>query len=114
MENNCSRRSPYPGLRPFTEAESDLFFGREKHTAQLRSKLERNRFVAVVGSSGSGKSSLVRAGLIAQLKGLGDPDYAQTQTEGEQLRWRRASRVERWSVDISLFIDGEAFHHRLA
>jgi WD40 repeat protein len=77
-------------LRPFTEAESDLFFGREKHTAQLRSKLERNRFVAVVGSSGSGKSSLVRAGLIAQLKGLGDPDYAQTQTEGEQLRWRVA------------------------
>jgi ABC-type phosphate/phosphonate transport system ATPase subunit len=81
VENNCIQRSPYPGLRPFTEAESDLFFGREKHTAQLRSKLERNRFVAVVGSSGSGKSSLVRAGLIAQLKGLGDPDDAQTPTQ---------------------------------
>ncbi len=90
MENNCSQRSPYPGLRPFTEAESDLFFGREKHTAQLRSKLERNRFVAVVGSSGSGKSSLVRAGLIAQLKGLGDPDDAPTPTKDEQLRWRVA------------------------
>ena len=90
MENNCIQRSPYPGLRPFTEAESDLFFGREKHTAQLRSKLERNRFVAVVGSSGSGKSSLVRAGLIAQLKGLGDPDDAQTPTQDQQLRWRVA------------------------
>jgi WD40 repeat protein/energy-coupling factor transporter ATP-binding protein EcfA2 len=90
VENNCSQRSPYPGLRPFTEAESDLFFGREKHTAQLRSKLERNRFVAVVGSSGSGKSSLVRAGLIAQLKGLGDPDDTQTPTQDEQLRWRVA------------------------
>jgi len=90
VENNCSQRSPYPGLRPFTEAESDLFFGREKHTAQLRSKLERNRFVAVVGSSGSGKSSLVRAGLIAQLKGLGDPDDAPTPTKDEQLRWRVA------------------------
>ena len=90
MENNWRHRSPYPGLRPFTEAESDLFFGREKHTAQLRSKLERNRFVAVVGSSGSGKSSLVRAGLIAQLKGLGDPDCAQTPAEDEQLHWRVA------------------------
>jgi energy-coupling factor transporter ATP-binding protein EcfA2 len=90
VENNCIQRSPYPGLRPFTEAESDLFFGREKHTAQLRSKLERNRFVAVVGSSGSGKSSLVRAGLIAQLKGLGDPDDAQTPTQDQQLRWRVA------------------------
>jgi WD40 repeat protein/energy-coupling factor transporter ATP-binding protein EcfA2 len=90
VENNRRHHSPYPGLRPFTEAESDLFFGREKHTAQLRSKLERNRFVAVVGSSGSGKSSLVRAGLIGQLRGLGDPDYAQSSTEDEQLRWRVA------------------------
>jgi len=90
VENNWRHRSPYPGLRPFTEAESELFFGREKHTAQLRSKLERNRFVAVVGSSGSGKSSLVRAGLIAQLKGLGDPDCAQTPAEDEQLHWRVA------------------------
>ena len=90
MKTNYSQRSPYPGLRPFTEAESDLFFGREKHTAQLRSKLEQNRFVAVVGSSGSGKSSLVRAGLIAQLKGLVDPEDAQTPTQNEQLRWRVA------------------------
>jgi WD40 repeat protein len=90
VEINCSQRLPYPGLRPFTEAESDLFFGREKHIAQLRTKLENNRFVAVVGTSGSGKSSLVRAGLIAELKGLRDRDSGEVSRQDSQLRWRVA------------------------
>jgi WD40 repeat protein len=90
VENNWSHRSPYPGLRPFTEAESDLFFGRELHTAQLRSKLESNRFVVVVGTSGSGKSSLVRAGLIAQLKDLDHQDGAELSTQDARPRWRVA------------------------
>jgi tetratricopeptide (TPR) repeat protein len=59
--------NPYPGLRPFQFAESRLFFGREKQSEELLRKLRRNRFLTVVGSSGSGKSSLVRAGLLPLL-----------------------------------------------
>jgi energy-coupling factor transporter ATP-binding protein EcfA2 len=64
--------SPYPGLRPFRENEAHLFFGRERHTKQLREQLAKNRFLAIVGTSGSGKSSLVRAGLLASLRSAGD------------------------------------------
>ncbi|HXI27003.1 MAG TPA: ATP-binding protein, partial [Vicinamibacterales bacterium] len=60
--------NPYPGLRPFETAESHLFFGRDQQVAELVARLERNRFLAVVGLSGSGKSSLVRAGLIPALE----------------------------------------------
>ena len=61
--------SPFPGLRPFDFHESHLFFGRDGQSEQLVSKLSRTRFLAVVGPSGSGKSSLVRAGLIPVLHG---------------------------------------------
>lgn len=55
---------PYPGLRPFEAEDAPLFFGREAQVNALLRQLEDHRFVAVVGSSGSGKSSLVRAGLL--------------------------------------------------
>jgi energy-coupling factor transporter ATP-binding protein EcfA2 len=61
-------RIPYPGLRPFEEADGPIFFGRQKQTAVLLRRLQKHRFVAVVGSSGSGKSSLVRAGLLPAIK----------------------------------------------
>lgn len=59
--------NPFPGLRPFRSDEHHLFFGREDQTNALLQLLCKNRFLAVVGTSGSGKSSLVRAGLIAEL-----------------------------------------------
>jgi tetratricopeptide (TPR) repeat protein len=61
--------NPYPGLRPFDFSESHLFFGREGRSEELLLKLTENRFVAVAGTSGSGKSSLVRAGLLPLLYG---------------------------------------------
>ena len=64
-----SNIQPYPGLRPFQSDEDFLFFGREEQTAELMHLLQRHRFLAVVGSSGSGKSSLVRCGLMSQLHG---------------------------------------------
>ena len=59
--------NPFPGLRPFEPDEDHLFFGREKEIDDLLSRLRSSRFVSVVGTSGSGKSSLVRSGLIPSL-----------------------------------------------
>ena len=59
---------PYPGLRPFQSDEIDIFFGREQHVDQLITRLGQSHFLAVVGLSGSGKSSLVNTGLLADLK----------------------------------------------
>jgi energy-coupling factor transporter ATP-binding protein EcfA2 len=61
--------NPYPGLRPFRESEAHLFFGRSDQIDELLAELERSRFVAVLGASGSGKSSLVKAGLLPALHG---------------------------------------------
>ncbi|MEM1367611.1 MAG: ATP-binding protein, partial [Cyanobacteria bacterium P01_H01_bin.15] len=58
---------PFPGLRPFEEAENYLFFGRERQVDELLARLGRSHFLAVLGASGSGKSSLVRAGLLPPL-----------------------------------------------
>lgn len=62
-------RNPFPGLRPFERDEYRLFFGREAQTEELLARLRRAHFVAVLGASGSGKSSLIRAGLIPALHG---------------------------------------------
>ncbi|MFP4097140.1 MAG: High-affnity carbon uptake protein Hat/HatR, partial [Cyclobacteriaceae bacterium] len=59
--------NPFPGLRPFNEEETHLFFGRETQVDELIRKLGRNRFLAVIGTSGSGKSSLVNCGLFPAL-----------------------------------------------
>ena len=61
-------QAPYPGLRPFTRGEADIFFGREELTDTLVDRLEHSRFLSVVGASGCGKSSLVRAGLLDALE----------------------------------------------
>ena len=62
-------KNPFPGLRPFETDEYRLFFGREGQADALLARLQRTRFLAVVGTSGSGKSSLIRAGLMPALHG---------------------------------------------
>jgi hypothetical protein len=64
-----TRDNPFPGLRPFDANENHLFFGRDGQSDEILTSLRRNRFVAVVGTSGSGKSSLIRAGLLPLLHG---------------------------------------------
>jgi WD40 repeat protein len=59
---------PYRGLEPFREEDASLFFGREEFTDRLTGAVEQASLVAVVGASGSGKSSVVRAGLIPRLR----------------------------------------------
>ena len=60
--------NPFPGLRPFREEEEFLFFGRENQVDVMVDKLAARRFLAVVGTSGSGKSSLVNCGLRPALR----------------------------------------------
>jgi WD40 repeat protein len=61
--------NPFPGLRPFGVEESHLFFGREGQSDEVLMKLAKNRFIAVLGASGSGKSSLMYCGVIPILYG---------------------------------------------
>jgi energy-coupling factor transporter ATP-binding protein EcfA2 len=59
---------PYRGLEAFQEKDCELFYGRQRLVDQLLQELQENRLLAVVGSSGSGKSSVVLGGLIPSLK----------------------------------------------
>ncbi len=97
--------APYVGLRPFTESDALLFFGRDAHVRELLAKLEREqRFLAVLGASGTGKSSLVRAGLIPALhRGALHP---------RQVDSGRAASIVQWNVCI--FTPGDAPLTRLA
>lgn len=65
--------NPFKGLRPFQQADTGDFYGRESLTNRLLSRMEETQsgknFLAVVGASGSGKSSAVKAGLIPTLRG---------------------------------------------
>lgn len=69
MADKKTLQNPFPGLRPFQSDEEHLFFGRETQTLELLQILRDNRFVGVIGTSGSGKSSLVRCGLLSELYG---------------------------------------------
>ncbi|NDJ78135.1 MAG: protein kinase [Chloroflexi bacterium] len=65
--------NPYKGLRAFEEADAADFFGRDVFTSRLTGRLAGERFLAVVGPSGSGKSSVVKAGLLPNLRQGGLP-----------------------------------------
>jgi WD40 repeat protein len=59
---------PFVGLSAFQEKDQSVFFGRERQVSELVGRLRTSRFLAILGSSGSGKSSIVRAGLLPDLK----------------------------------------------
>ena len=68
-EMDPSSGNPFPGLRPYSTDECHLFFGREGQVDEILLKLSRSRFLAVLGYSGSGKSSLMFSGLLPVLYG---------------------------------------------
>jgi WD40 repeat protein len=59
--------TPYPGLRPFDQEEWPIFFGRERITCEMIDRLSTAQIIVIHGASGCGKSSFVRAGILAQL-----------------------------------------------
>lgn len=67
-EMKTSHLNPFPGLRPFSPDESDLFFGREGQSSDVVQRLIPNKFVTVIGASGSGKSSLIFCGVVPFLQ----------------------------------------------
>src|SRR5260370_1973194 len=68
MTSTAVPQQPYPGLRPFGEGDHAIFFGRDAQIVSVLALLEEQPFVAIVGSSGSGKSSLIRAGVIPAVR----------------------------------------------
>ena len=69
---------PYPGLRSFSEDEPDLFFGRNRQIKDIIARLGKKHVAAILGGSGCGKSSLVRAGVIPELRTYGMPNRSDT------------------------------------
>ncbi|MFD5336439.1 nSTAND1 domain-containing NTPase [Streptomyces hawaiiensis] len=67
-------RPPYRGLTRFEPGDAELFFGRDQLVERLTELNRKHRFTAVFGPSGSGKSSLLRAGLIPRLRAASDDD----------------------------------------
>jgi WD40 repeat protein/serine/threonine protein kinase len=78
--------NPYKGLRPFEEADADTFYGREELVRRLVSAFENpeKRFLALIGPSGSGKSSVVKAGMM--------PAFRRGAVKGSQ-KWFMTSMV---------------------
>ncbi|NEO61215.1 MAG: trypsin-like serine protease [Moorea sp. SIO4G2] len=68
LEEQAIPPCPYRGLFAFREQDAKFFFGREQFTQQLVKAVHKQSLVAVIGASGSGKSSVVFAGLIPQLR----------------------------------------------
>jgi conflict system STAND superfamily ATPase/TIR domain-containing protein len=90
---------PYPGMRPFSASEASQFFGREKEIDDLIGRLDHHeREIYVIGPSGSGKSSLVQAGLLPALDSgssrLGRAFVVRAMRPGEQPSDRLAHALE--------------------
>jgi Trypsin-like peptidase domain/AAA ATPase domain len=100
---------PFVGLRPFDVRDQRWFFGREREAAALASKIRDHCFTAVVGASGSGKSSLVRAGVLPELAREGWQHVVTTPGAAPIARLARNLAAAAASDDDSL---GEARRYR--
>jgi len=67
IDTSVLQQNPFPGIRPFNSAEDKYFFGRDGLIGDVIDLLQDNRFVALVGASASGKTSLVQSGIIPTL-----------------------------------------------
>ena len=67
IDTGVLQRNPFPGVRPFTSAEDKYFFGRNDAVKEVLDTLMVNHFVALIGASGTGKTSLIQSGIIPEL-----------------------------------------------
>jgi WD40 repeat protein len=67
IDTGVLQRNPFPGVRPFTSAEDKYFFGRDDVVKEVLDTLLVNHFVALIGASGTGKTSLIQSGIIPEL-----------------------------------------------
>ena len=99
-EHLIAPEAPYPGLRPFRSNESGIFCGRARQIDEVIAGLDNQHFSAVLGGSGCGKSSLIRAGVIPKLLAYGIEDRGDSWlpavfTPGDQPIERMAQALER-------------------
>ena len=96
-----SEECPYQGLEAFTDETAKYFFGREAETTELLRRLEQCNFVPVIGPSGMGKSSVVRAGLVPRWQQQGGEVVMMKPDEAPFLMLKQALK-NHWKDSISL------------
>lgn len=96
MPTGPPRPNPYPGLRPFDAATAGVFHGRERETAEVSERARRDGLVTVVGPSGTGKSSLLLAGVVPVLQAATPPAVVVTLRPGE---WPRRAATDALTDD---------------
>ncbi|HTV80718.1 MAG TPA: hypothetical protein VMF03_20875 [Steroidobacteraceae bacterium] len=118
-------KNPWLGLASFTEETRDFFYGREAEVAELGRRVQRKLLTILFGQSGLGKTSVLRAGLVPRLRGLGycpvyvRIDYAREAPEpADQIKGAiaaAASRAGEWT-QVGVAVEGESLweflHHR--
>ncbi len=92
------QNNPYKGLSSYEKDDSELFFGRTALIKELQQKVEEEQFIVVLGASGTGKSSLVKAGLLPALEKETDTKKA-TEEEG-------ASQTSSWFIPQEIMRHG--------
>jgi serine/threonine protein kinase len=90
--------SPFPGLTPFQEGDADRFFGRSRDVSRMVARVRELPLTGVVGPSGVGKSSFIRAGVGPALKASGDHWDVITLRPGRQPITALATVVERYTT----------------
>ncbi len=104
--NIIIRPNPFPGLRAFRPDEGHLFFGRMESTIKVTARLKETGFVAVLGASGSGKSSLVLSGVIPALL----KENAEAKKAWSYLVFRPDHKpVDRLAAELSALSTGAGF-----
>ncbi|MDQ3335116.1 MAG: protein kinase [Myxococcota bacterium] len=90
--------SPFPGLAAFQETDANRFYGRSREITRMVARVREQPLTAVIGASGSGKSSFIRAGVGPALKQSGDRWDIVTLRPGRQPMVTLASVVQRLSM----------------
>ncbi|BCL28741.1 hypothetical protein ACFFS2_04840 [Streptomyces aurantiacus] len=105
-------KPPYVGLAAFGEADSDVFFGREKVTETFVEHLKEKRLLVLFGASGSGKSSVLRAGVIPAFSGVPSLVFTPGSHPLEECALRLAARagVDPGPVHAALTAEPHTFH----